>query len=82
MGIALAGPDRGEHCDDRGQIFVGRLTTQNREDRLGTRRSGVGGHRGMFPCLRGGKVARLVRRARNAVVTRARVSEGRMTSST
>lgn len=40
------------------------------------------GHSGMFPCFLGGRLARLVRRARSARTTCTRVSDGRMTAST
>ena len=39
-------------------------------------------HSGMFPCFFGGSEARLVRSARSARTTWARVSEGAMTAST
>ena len=45
-------------------------------------KNGFTHYSGMFPCLRGGSEARLLRSARSAVVTRARVSDGKITSST
>ena len=40
------------------------------------------GHSGMFPCFFGGRVARLFRSARSALVTFIRVFDGVMTVST
>ena len=41
----------------------------------------LGHQRGMFPCFLGGRVSRLVRRARRALVTFIRVFDGVMTVS-
>jgi hypothetical protein len=43
----------------RGDFFVGRITFDD---------SKIHGYNGMFPCLRGGKVSRLFRSARSALV--------------
>jgi len=40
------------------------------------------GHSGMFPCLRGGLLSRLLRNRRNAAISLARVRAGSITSST
>ena len=40
------------------------------------------GHRGMFPCFFGGFVSRLSASSSRAAISRGRVSDGRMTSST
>jgi hypothetical protein len=46
------------------------------------RRRGGRGHSGMFPCFFGGLVSRLSARSSRAAISRGRVSDGRMTSST
>ena len=55
-----------------------RSTTNDAEHRRG--RSGRG-HRGMFPCFFGGRLARLLRSIRKARMTWIRVAEGSMTAS-
>jgi hypothetical protein len=45
-------------------------------------RQGRSGYSGMFPCLRGGLLSRLLRSISKALITRARVSRGSITSST
>ena len=42
---------------------------------------GMAAHSGMFPCFLGGRLARLVRRARSALTTATRVAAGSMTPS-
>src|SRR5215469_11273544 len=53
---------------------------------IGRAAGGYGGssprdNKGMLPCFFGGRVSRLVRRLRSALVTAARVSAGRITAS-
>ena len=64
-----------DDCKDSSKFLRRRIAGDNAKNRLTH-------YSGMFPCLRGGSEARLLRSARSAVVTRARVSDGKMTSST
>ena len=89
-----AHPERRRRLGGQGLHRGGPLELQLREDRRDRRDLVVGrgsaedpralrgvGHRGMFPCFFGGMLARLVRRARNALITVMRVEEGSMTPS-
>ena len=70
------GGDDGDQCRD---LVGARGAAHDAEHRaLGDL---VGAHSGMFPCFLGGSAARLVRRARSALVICARVSLGRITAS-
>src|SRR5699024_781832 len=70
--------------DDRGELLRSRIPGQDSQGRApGTRLRGLlGAHSGMFPCLRGGRVSRLVARVRSALITSTRVSDGAITAST
>lgn len=62
---------RFEHRDDRGE-FIGRGIAADDTHFLAVR------HSGMFPCFFGGRLARLVRSARNALMTATLVAAGSM----
>lgn len=63
----------GEHGGDRRQLVVGRRPAEHLRQ--------VGGHSGMFPCFLGGRLERLERSARSALITVVRVAAGSMTPS-
>ena len=78
--------ERDHSCEQGRQFLLVNGTTHDLERRRG-RKHGVGPanwvrHSGMFPCFFGGNEARLVRSARSARTTWARVSDGSMTAST
>ena len=71
-------------CDHRGdgsELGVVRMTGKHSEFRRIGFGGGVATHSGMFPCFFGGRFSRLVRRARNALVTATRVAAGSITPS-
>jgi len=80
----LRGSSRGQHGQQGGHLLGGRLTAdqpQRRWGRLVGARVRVAAHSGMFPCFFGGRVSRLVRSARSALVTFIRVLLGVITVS-
>ena len=85
--VGTPGGSREQDGDQHRDLLGGRAGRQGERD--GGRRHTVGGawrrrdgaHSGMFPCFLGGRLARLVRSARNALVTFIRVFEGVMTVS-
>ena len=81
---AGGGHDGDERCEldgVGGSAYDAEHRTLGCRPRCGVGRAAVVAHSGMFPCFLGGRVARLVRRARSARVIWARVSLGRMTAS-
>ena len=78
----VAGPDD----PDRDLAAVRDEDTPKRRTTVGgvfaQRRSRGRGHRGMFPCFFGGFVSRLSASSSRAAISRGRVSDGRITSST
>ena len=68
----------GEHCDQRGQLGIGRPAADHPEHR--SARLALA-HSGMFPCFFGGSVSRLVRSIRSAWTTYRRVYDGGITES-
>ncbi len=68
--------------DEGGELVLADLAAHHVELRGGRGHLLVLGHSGMFPCFLGGSAARLVRSARSARVTCARVSLGSITAST
>ena len=76
-GGALAAPDvRGSPV----RSVRARLSLRKDSDAWSARRDA--GHSGMLPCLRDGFASRLPSSIANAAMTRGRVSDGTMTSST
>src|SRR5690625_917847 len=68
-----------EHGHQGDELVVIRCAAHNLDDR---HLRLISAHSGMFPCLRGGGVSRLVRSTRSARVTDLRVCDGEITPST
>jgi hypothetical protein len=82
LGAGRVAPDDGDLGTEGGASGDRRLRNGCfRTARDGVGVSGVGHHRGMFPCFFGGRLARLVLRARNAFTTVMRVAAGSITPS-